>query len=138
MSEIMRFSLSIERSLYERLEALVAASKYGNRSEFVRDLIRNCLIEEEWKKDEELLGTSSLVYDHHARGLTDRLTHAQHHFAGKVLSTTHVHLDDHFCAEMIMVRGTGKEIKALTDRLHREKGVLYAKLATGTTGHSLK
>ena len=138
MSEITRLSLSIERSLYARLEKLVAASAYGNRSEFVRDLIRHCLIEEEWKSDEELLGTISLVYDHHARGLAARLTHAQHHFAGNVLATTHVHLDDQFCAEMIMVRGTGKEITALTDRLHREKGVLYAKLATGTMGHALR
>jgi CopG family nickel-responsive transcriptional regulator len=85
-----------------------------------------------------LLGTISLLYDHHARGLSERLIHQQHHFAGKVLATTHVHLDEHLCAETIMVRGRGKEIKALADRLQREKGVLHAKLAAGTTGRSLR
>jgi len=130
-------SVSIEKPLFDRLEKLIADSDYINRSEFVRDLIRNYLVEEEWNTNKVLLGTISLVYDHHARGLSEKLTHQQHHFAGTVLATTHVHLDEHLCAEMIMVSGRGKDIKALTDRLQREKGVLHAKLATGTTGKDL-
>jgi len=137
MSEIVRISLSIEKPLFERLEKLVAGSDYGNRSEFIRDLIRAYLVEEEWQTDKTLLGTISLLYDHHARGLSERLTEQQHHFTGTVLATTHVHLDEHLCAEMIMVRGRGKDIKALADRLQREKGVLHAKLAAGTTGRAL-
>ncbi|NLX57752.1 MAG: hypothetical protein GXY74_01545 [Phycisphaerae bacterium] len=77
-------------------------------------------------------------YDHHARGLTERLTEQQHHFTGTVLATTHVHLDEHLCAEMIMVRGKGKDIKALADKLQREKGVLHAKLAASSTGRTLR
>ena len=137
MSDLVRVSVSIERPLFERLEELLADSDYTNRSEFVRDLIRGHVVEEEWNSDKVLLGTISLIYDHHVRGLNDRLTHQQHHFSGAVLATTHVHLDDHLCAEMIMVRGRGKDIRALADRLHREKGVLHAKLATGTTGKDL-
>ena len=137
MSDLVRLSVSIERPLFERLEELLADSDYTNRSEFIRDLIRGHVVEEEWGSDKVLLGTISLIYDHHVRGLSDRLTHQQHHFSGAVLATTHVHLDDHLCAEMIMVRGGGKDIKALADRLHREKGVLHAKLATGTTGQDL-
>lgn len=137
MSDLVRFTVSIERSLFEKLEREVAAHEYRNRSEFVRDLIRNYVVEQEWQTDEILLGTISLLYDHHVRGLTERLTTRQHDFAGTVLATTHVHLSHHLCAEMIMVRGTGKDIRALTDRVQREKGVLHAKLATGTTGESL-
>jgi len=137
MSNVVRVSMSIEKPLYERLERLVHQSSYSNRSEFVRDLIRAHLVDQEWQTDKILLGTISLIYDHHARGLSERLTHQQHHFSGSVLATTHVHLDEALCAEMIMVRGRGTDIKALADRLQREKGVLHAKLATGTTGRSL-
>ena len=136
MSDLVRFTVSIEKSLFERFERQVADSQYANRSEFIRDLIRDHMVEREWETDEELLGTISLLYDHHVHGLGERLTHEQHHFMGRVLATTHVHLDEHLCAEMIMVRETGKDIRTLADRLRREKGVLHAKLATGTTGKS--
>ncbi len=138
MSDLVRFTISIEKSLFNKLEKEVANHDYRNRSEFVRDMIRSHLVEQEWETDKVLLGTISLLYDHHARGLTERLTEEQHHFHGNVLATTHVHLDEHLCAEMIMVRGRGKDIKALADRIHREKGVFHAKLAAGTTGRALR
>ena len=137
MSDLVRLSVSIEKPLYDKLEKLVSTTDYKNRSEFIRDLIRDHLVQLEWQTDDVLLGTISLVYDHHARGLTERLTEQQHHFSGTVLATTHVHLDEHLCAEMIMVRGKGKEIQALAGQLQREKGVLHAKLAAGTTGKHL-
>jgi len=138
MSDVVRFTVSIEKALFARLEKLVADSDYRNRSEFVRDLIRGRLVDREWATGKVLLGTISLLYDHHARGLSERLVRRQHDFTGSVLATTHVHLDHHLCAEMIMVRGRGRDIRALADQLRREKGVLHAKLATGTTGRSLR
>ncbi len=138
MSDVVRFTVSIEKKLFTQLERLAAESDYRNRSEFVRDLIRSRLVDQEWETDKTLLGTISLLYDHHAHGLSERLVEQQHHFVGTVLATTHVHLDDHLCAEMIMVRGKGRDIKALADRMHREKGVLHARLATGTTGRRLR
>ena len=138
MSDLVRFTVSIEKSLFDQLAGRVADSDYRNRSEFIRDLIRDHMVDQEWRTDKIQLGTISLLYDHHSRGLSERLVHEQHHFTGKVLATTHVHLDEHLCAEMIMVRGPGREIKALADRLRREKGVLHAKLATGTTGRTLR
>ncbi len=137
MSDLVRFTVSIERFLFQELERQVADREYRNRSEFVRDLLRNYLVDREWQTDDPLLGTISLLYDHHTRGLTERLTALQHDFPGTVLATTHVHLSDHLCAEMIMVRGKGKDIGALTDRLQREKGVLHAKLAAGSTGRAI-
>jgi len=138
VSEVVRFTVSIDRALFDQLEKRVADSDYRNRSEFVRDLIRNHLVEQEWQTNRVLLGTISMVYDHHTRGLTERLIDQQHHFQGSVLATTHVHLSEHLCAEMIMVRGRGHDIEALADRLQREKGVLHARLAASTTGRSLK
>lgn len=138
MAELVRFTVSIEKPLFAKLEQQLTESDYRNRSEFIRDLIRDHVVEGEWRTDETLLGTISLLYDHHCHGLSERLTHEQHHFAGTVLAATHVHLDEHLCAEMIMVRGPGKAIKALADRLRREKGVLHANLASGTTGGSLR
>jgi len=138
MSDLVRFTVSIEKPLFEKLEKEVADHNYRNRSEFIRDLIRNHVVEREWRTGKVLLGTISLLYDHHTRGLTQRLTEEQHHFRGTVLATTHVHLDHHLCAEMIMVRGKGKDIQALADRLQREKGVLHARLAAGTTGKALQ
>lgn len=137
MSDLVRFTVSIERSLFDKLEKEVADHDYRNRSEFVRDLIRSYMVDQEWQTNSVLLGTISLLYDHHTRGLTERLTEQQHHFSGTVLATTHVHLDHHLCAEMIMVRGKGKDIKDLADQLQREKGVLHAKLVAGTTGKSI-
>ncbi len=138
MTDLVRFTVSIEKSLFEKLEKEMSNHDYCSRSEFVRDLIRNYMVEQEWQTDKVLLGTISLLYDHHTRGLTERLTEQQHHFAGAVLATTHVHLDHHLCAEMIMVRGKGKDIEALADRLQREKGVLHAKLAASSTGRTLR
>lgn len=137
MSDLVRMSVSIEKPLFNKLEGLVAESQYTNRSEFVRDLIRDRLAADEWDSNAESLGTITLIYDHHARGLNARLTDLQHDFAGHVMATTHVHLDHHRCAEMIMVRGRASDIKALTNAMHRLKGVLLAKLSTGSTGKTL-
>lgn len=137
MSDLVRLSLSIEKPLFEKLESLVAESDYTNRSEFVRDLVRARLVSEQWAGQAEALGVVLLIYDHHARGLSGRLTRLQHDFAGEVLATTHLHLDHHHCAEMIMVRGQPADIRRLVDRMHREKGVLHADLAVGSTGEAL-
>ena len=137
MSKLVRISMSIEKPLYEKLEQQVKRSAYGNRSEFLRDLIREHLVGEEWEKNAESIGTITLIYDHHARGLGAKLTHTQHHFDGQVLASTHIHLDDHLCAEMIMVRGRAGRILALRDSMRREKGVLHAGLTTSSTGKSL-
>ncbi len=137
MPELERVSMSIEAPLLRRLEDLVQTSGYTNRSEYIRDLIRGKLVEEEWERNVEAVGTITLLYDHHQRGLSDRLNHLQHNHHSNILATTHVHLDHDLCAEMIMVRGQGKLIRALTDSMRREKGVLHAALSLNSTGKSL-
>ncbi|MCG3136656.1 MAG: putative nickel-responsive regulator [Phycisphaerae bacterium] len=134
---LIRFSVSMEQTLLDQLDDLMKHAGYDNRSEYIRDLVREHLVSREWAGNEIQIGTIFLLYDHHARGLSARLTHEQHHFQGHVLATTHIHLDERLCAEMIMVRGRGHDIQFFTERLHREKGVLLARLTAGSTGKKL-
>jgi len=137
VSEVERLSFSIDPALLRRLERLRKGSGYANRSEFIRDLVRDKLVEEEWAAGDEALGTITLLYDHHARGLSDRLTDLQHDAKADVLATTHLHLDHHTCAEMIMVRGKPADIRRLVDGMHQLKGVLHATLSMTSTGKRL-
>lgn len=138
MSDLVRLSLSIEKPLFDRLEKLVRQRGYENRSEFVRDMIRERLVEGEWEKDREVLGTITLVYDHHRRQLTERLIHLQHHHHGSVLATTHVHLTRELCAEVILVKGRASLVRKLADLMHQQKGVLHAELSMTSTGTDLR
>ncbi len=137
MPELERLSFSLERPLLERLERLREEAGYGNRSEFLRDMIRGRLVDRAWELDEEAVGTITLVYDHHARGLNEKLTGLQHDHHEVILATTHVHLDHHHCVEVILVRGRAGRIRAIADALQKQKGVLHGGLAMSSTGRGL-
>ncbi len=138
MSELERLSFTIEQSLSRKMEHLMRSGKFRNRSEFIRDLIRSRLVEGEWEQDGEALGTVTLIYDHHVRQLGDRLTDIQHAHHHEVLATTHVHLDHHVCAEMIMIKGRAKMIREMCDQMGQQKGVLHATLSMSSTGKKLR
>ena len=137
MSTLQRFSMAIERPLLDRLEAMVMKNKYANRSEFIRDMLRERLVEEEWKGNEEVVGTITLVYDHETRELSKKLTRMQHHHHDLVLASTHVHLDKHMCAEMVLAKGKAGEIEEMANLLRQQKGVLHATLSLSSTGKEL-
>ncbi len=139
MSELVRLSMALEQQLLERLERLVKASRYTNRSEFIRDLIRQRLVEQQWADQrQEVIGTITMVYDHHARQLADKLVDIQHDHHDSILATTHVHLSHDLCAEMIMLRGSAARVRELADRLRQQRGVLHATLAMSSTGERLR
>jgi len=138
MSDLERLSFTIEQPLLRRMNKLMRKAGCGNRSEFIRDLLRSRLVEEEWKAGQEALGTITVVYDHAKRHLGHKLTAAQHHHHDEVLATTHIHLDAHTCAEMIMVKGRAARIEALAEELRQQKGVLHASLSMSATGTTLK
>jgi len=137
LSELTRLSMSIEKSLAKKLDALATEAQYANRSEFLRDLVRHAAVEKQWKANEVVLGTLTLLYDHHQRGLTEKLTHIQHDHGGEILAATHVHLTHHLCAEMIMLRGKAAEVQKLADSMRQLKGVLHAALSMSSTGHGV-
>lgn len=137
MSELTRISISLENALAEKLERLMNLSGYNNRSEFLRDIIREQLVAREWQDDEEVVGSILLVYDHHRRLLSEKLTDLQHDHHDVILASTHVHLDHSMCAEVILIRGHAGRIQRIADSLRQQRGVLHAALSVGTIGHNL-
>ncbi|MCP4750903.1 MAG: nickel-responsive transcriptional regulator NikR [Proteobacteria bacterium] len=135
MIKTVRFGMSIDQRLLERFDELISEKGYVNRSEAIRDLIRNTLVDEQWKHDEEeTVGTVTLVYDHHTRELSDKLTEQQHVHHEHIVSAMHVHLDDHHCLEVVVVKGKPAVIKRLSDELIGTKGVKHGKLVPTTLG----
>lgn len=138
MAELVRFGISMDGQLLESFDRLIEGKGYSNRSEAVRDLIRNALVDEQWSnEDEEAVGTVSLVYDHHTRELSDKLTEHQHSHHRNIVSALHVHLDAHHCLEVVVIRGKAGEIRHLADELIGTKGVKHGRLMTTTTGRDI-
>jgi len=135
MGQIVRFGISIDERLLASFDRLIDAKGYQNRSEAIRDLIRSAIVEEKWSRgEEEMVGTVTLVYNHHVRDLADKLTDHQHHYHDRIISAMHVHLDPHNCLEVLVVRGTAADIKKIADELIGVKGVKHGRLVM-TTAH---
>lgn len=138
MSQITRFGISMDSQLLKRFDNFISQQGYANRSEAIRDLVRDRLIKEEWTNEEvETVGTITIIYDHHQRELTEKLVEHQHKEHDAVISMMHVHLDHHNCLEVLAVRGKAKHIKSLSDHLISTKGVKHGKLVMTTTGKGL-
>lgn len=139
MDQVVRQSFSIEPELSRKLDALMKSGGYTNRSEFLRDMIRDQLVQQEWEEaSHEVVGTITMLYDHHTRHLGEKLTDIQHDHHQIILATTHVHLDHDMCAEMIMMRGHPRRIREIADRIRQQRGVLHASLSISSTGRSLR
>jgi len=133
-----RFGVSIPDELLRGLDKLAGKKGYANRSEAIRDLIRDRFVEEEWAAVKgEVIGTITLVYNHHSHELADKLTDLQHTYCRNIISSTHIHLDQHNCLEVLIVRGKGRKIKEIADRLIATKGVKHGKLVMTSTGKNL-
>ena len=137
MTKLARRSYSIEQPLEDAFEKLLKDHGYSNRSEFIRDMIREKLVRKEWKEDKVCLGTITLIYNHNKRALSDRLTKLQHRHFHSILAATHVHLDHDLCAEAILVRAKASEIQGVADLLAKQKGVLHTALSLGTLGRDI-
>ncbi|HEX2952638.1 MAG TPA: nickel-responsive transcriptional regulator NikR [Bacillota bacterium] len=134
-SGLQRFGVSIDASLLTQFDQSIETKGYTNRSEAIRDLIRDYLVEEEWSNEEGLsVGTITLVYNHHIREMADRLTDLQHSYHDKIISVLHVHLDAHNCLEVMVVKGEKTDIQAIAGKLGCLKGVKHCKLVASTTG----
>ena len=138
MSQLVRFGVSISEGLLDAFDKLIAKKGCHHRSEAIRDLIRNQLVEMRWEKeDEEVAGTVTLIYDHHVRGLSDLLLELQHDCHDLILSTMHMHLDHHNCLEVLAVKGMAGEVHELAERIISVKGVKHGKLTITSTGKDL-
>lgn len=138
MSQLVRFGISIDEHLLSSFDTLIAGKGYANRSEAIRDLIRNALVEEEWRDDESwAVGTVTLVYDHHSTDLADKLTEHQHEHHDAIISSLHVHLDAQHCLEVVILRGQVQKIGRLASELIGTKGVKHGRFVATTTGEGI-
>lgn len=138
MSQVVRFGVSLEAELLKKFDGLIKKIGYANRSEAIRDLIRNRLVEEEWKNENtEAVAILGLVYDHHRRELQETLTEIQHEHLSVIVSSVHVHLDEHNCLEVIVLRGKAGFIKKTAQALLATRNVKHGKLILTTTGAGL-
>ncbi|HUT37577.1 MAG TPA: nickel-responsive transcriptional regulator NikR [Planctomycetota bacterium] len=137
MSELVRFGVSLEDSLLQDFDRLIDEKGYPSRSEALRDLIRNYLVQADWSKlSGEQVATLTLVYNHEYREITDRLTDMQHDSHSLIVCATHVHLTAHTCLEVIVLRGTAADITKIADKLIATRGVQHGKLTMTTLGRA--
>jgi CopG family nickel-responsive transcriptional regulator len=139
VGKLVRFGVAMDDDLLGKFDALVARrGSAANRSEAVRDLVRDALVDAEWEgSHEEIVGTITMVFDHHASDLSDKLDTLQHAHFDQIVSSMHVHLDAHNCLEVIVVRGTSDDVRDIADGLLGTKGVKHGKLVTTTSGRHL-
>jgi CopG family nickel-responsive transcriptional regulator len=136
--KLERFGVSMEQGLLDQLDAFIKRKGYPNRSEALRDFVRANLVEESWADDKkEVVGTVTLIYNHHSLELPKKLTDLQHHYHQEILSTTHFHLDAHNCLEVLALRGQAKKVREVADRLISAKGVKHGRLVMTATGAAL-
>jgi CopG family nickel-responsive transcriptional regulator len=135
MGELVRFGVAIDGDLLAKFDERLGKRGYANRSEAIRDLIRDDLVDAAAEEGAVVAGSLTLVYDHHARDLSEKLTEMQHALGEKVVSTLHVHLDHDHCLEVIVMRGPAGMLERAAERILATKGVAHGKLTlTGIPG----
>ncbi len=138
MSDLARIGVAIDSALLARFDELIEQRGYANRSEAFRDLIRDELVQKSWESpDADVVGTVTLVYNHHVRMLNEKLTDMQHDHHQNILSTMHVHLDHDNCLEVVVVKGKAGAVKKIADALISAKGVKHGRLTITSTGAEL-
>ncbi|MFH2000936.1 MAG: nickel-responsive transcriptional regulator NikR [Planctomycetota bacterium] len=137
MGKLYRFGVSLEKELIDKFDAHIKEQSYSNRSEAIRDLIREELVRGQWKGDDEVTGAITMVYDHHKRELVNKLMDIQHDFGDTIISTQHFHLDHHFCMEIIAVKNKARHVQELAGKLKSQKNVNHLTLSMSTTGAML-
>ena len=138
MGKTIRFGVSLDLDLLNKFDELCEEKSYQTRSEAIRDLIRSALVQKEWEDpDKEIVGTLTLVYDHHQSDLSQKLTEIQHNALDVIITSMHVHLDHNNCLEVLVMRGPGKRIKEAAQKLISTKGVKHGQLSMSTTGEDI-
>ena len=129
MSDIMRFSVSVESDLMELFDEYCQQEQFATRSEAVRQLIRYMLTRRAWESgDQEVAGSLTLIYDHHRSQLRDQLVQLQHDNTELIVSTLHAHLTHDVCMEVIVLRGPAGKLQQIASRLKGVKGIYKGEL----------
>jgi CopG family nickel-responsive transcriptional regulator len=136
--KITRFGVSVPDELLERFDRIIEEKGYVNRSEAIRDMMRDFIVRHEWEQGEgEVAGTITMLYNHDEAEVVKELLDLQHDYLSEIVSSIHVHMDEHNCLEVIIVKGRANRIKEIADRLLSLKGVKHGKLVMTGTGKEL-
>ncbi len=130
----VRFGVSMSPEFKKKLDDFMKKKGYSNRSKFIADWMRRLMMEEGWEREEEVTGVIILIYDHHEGETVKRVLELEHQSLERILSTQHIHLDEHHCLEITVARGRGEEIEKITGRLSSIKGVKVSRLVPLRTG----
>jgi CopG family transcriptional regulator, nickel-responsive regulator len=136
--ELSRTGISLDQDLLAGFDKLIARRGYKNRSEALRDLIREALLSQVVDSNKAVVGTLTLVYDHHVPNLSQKLTEMQQHAGPMVLAATHVHLDHNYCLEVVIMKGRSRQIQEMADRMLAMRGVELGKLVLTNSGAAFK
>jgi CopG family nickel-responsive transcriptional regulator len=129
MGVLCRIGIALDSELIQRFDRSIARRGYTNRSEAFRDLIRDRLVGERTSAPEAIVvGSVTLIYDHHASGISEKLTEIQHEHHALVVSTSHAHLDHDSCLEVLIVHGKAAKVEKFADLLIGLKGVQHGRL----------
>ena len=131
--KLIRTGISMTSDLLEHFDRMIAEKGYANRSEAIRDLVRDLSVSKEIASNRKVVGTLTMIYDHHQRNLAEELISAQHDWEGTILATTHVHLDHDNCLEVIIMKGRSGELQHFADRTLSLRGVKHGQLVMTTT-----
>ncbi len=133
-----RFGVSLDRRLLSALDQWLRRKGFANRSQAIAELIRDALVREEWRTEKgAVVGTVTLVYDPTHHVLSHTLTKTQHTHHDAIISAQHIHLDEHNCLEVIVLKGPSQDVKELADQLRSLKGVKHGQFIMTTSGSSL-
>jgi CopG family nickel-responsive transcriptional regulator len=135
MSDLYRFGISLEKALIDAYDKHITSQKYKNRSEAIRDLIREELSKKRISEGGIVAGAITMTYDHHKRELVNKLLDLQHDFQTIIISAQHVHLDHNHCLEIIAIKGKAREIESLASALRAQIGVMQVNLSVSAIGH---
>ena len=138
MGDLVRTGVSLERDLLTKFDVVIEEKGYQSRSEAIRDLIRRHLVAEDIDKNKVVVGTLTIIYDHHRPNLTEKLVEEQHRAGGAILAATHVHLDHHCSLEVIIMTGRSARLRDLADGILSLRGVKHGQLVVTSTGENLK
>lgn len=137
MPKVFRFGVSLEKELLDRFDRLIRGKNYTNRSEAIRDLIRQELVKKQWQRGREIAGVVIIIYNHHKRELLNKITDVQHDFQRLIISTQHIHLDHNNCLEIVAVRGNPQQAQKLADSLKSIRGIKHTTLSMSSTGKEI-
>ncbi len=139
MAELVRFGVSIPEDLLDKFDSLISEKGYTNRSEAIRDMIRDRLVEDQWSESaHEVVGTVTVVYNHEQSELAQKLTEIQHARHDLIVAAVHVHLDAHNCLEVLIMRGASEIVRKAGDLLISTRGVKHGKITMTTSGEDIE